>query len=282
MKRILLFCCALAIAIPALAIERDDCAGPLTHLGALYQIRSIMMRRYSSSSDVQHFIDQRIEELREPQPGGGYKWVRWVRPSGNGPTDKKVHTVVAVHGQGDPDMFESSSNHVYAVRVVVPSKRSMFKGNNPVYVGDVRINYDRQADVMHINRWMQPDTSQTLELDGIYERVMADAQVSVDRRDSKEAVAEIHFSQAVAQDDPANPSYSTIKALERIRETPDPATVDAEIAALESSLFPGSDSPPLLTIVRDLRRADELLRSEKKDDQDKGDRLLKETLRRLR
>jgi hypothetical protein len=282
MKRVPLFCFALAVAFPVLAIDRDDCAGPLTHLGSLYQIRSIMMRRYSSSSDVQRFIDQRVEELRVPQPGGGYKWVRWMRPSGSGPVEKKVHAVNAVHGQGDPDLFETSALHVYAVRIVVPSKRSMFKGNNPVYVGDVRIKYGRRADVMHVNRWMQPDTSQTFELDGIYDDVLADAQVSVDPRDVKEAVFEIHFHQAVAQDDPANPAYSTIMALGRIRESPDPATVDSEIAALESSLFPGSDPLPLLTIMRDLRRADELMRSDKKDEQEKGDRLLRETLRRLR
>lgn len=282
MKRILLLFCAFAVSAPLFAIERDDCAGPLTHLGSLYQIRSIMMKRYATSSDVTSFIDRRIEELREPQPGGGYKWVRWVRPSGSGPTEKKVHTVVAVHGQGDPDRFETSSDHVYAVRVVVPSKRSLFKGNNPVYVGELRIKYGKRVDVIHLDRWMQPDTSQTFELDGIYEHVLADAEVSIDPRDVREAVAEIHFKQAVPQDDPANPSYSTIQALMRIRDTPDPATVDGEIAALESSLFHGSDSLPLLTIVRDLRRADELIRSQKEDEQEKGNKLLKETLRRLR
>ncbi len=282
MKRILLLLCAFAVAGPLFAIERHDCAGPLTHLGALYQIRSIMMKRYATPSDVTSFIDRRIDELREPQPGGGYQWVRWVRPTGNGPTDKKVHTVVAVQGNGDPDSFEASSEHAYAVRVVVPSKRSLFKGNNPVYVGDVMIHYGKKADVLHINRWMQPDTSQTFELDGIYERVMVTADVAVDLRDVKEAVAEVHFRQAVPQDDPANPSYSTIKALERIRESPDPATLDGEIAALESSLFPGSDSLPLLTIFRDLRHADELIRSEKAEEQEKGNKLLKETLRRLR
>jgi len=112
--------------------------------------------------------------------------------------------------------------------------------------------------------------------------VVVTAQVATASRDVREAVAEVHFRQAVSQDDPANPAYSTIKALERVRETPDPATVDAEIAALETTVFPGSESLPLLTIMRDLRRADELMRSEKTDEQEKGNKLLKETLRRLR
>ena len=255
-----------------------DCTGQFALLGTLYQLRSMMMRRYTTSSDIERFIDRRIDELREPLPSGGYKWVRWMRPSDGGPTDKKVHSVVAVQGAGDPDLFEAIGEHAYAVRIVVPSKRSLFKGNNPVYVGDVKVD----GEVTRVNRWMNPDTSQTFDLHGIEDRTVVQAQVSTDKRDVKEAVFEIHFKQAVMQDDPANPAYSTIRALERVRSTPDPLTVDAEIAALETSLFPGSESIPLLTLVRDLRRADELMRSEKTDEQEKGNKLLKETLRRLR
>lgn len=286
MRRTLPAVFILLLAVPILAGNRNDC-DDLTHLGSLYQLRSMMMRRYTSSDDIQRFIDRRVDELREPMSEGGYRWVRWVRPSGDGPTDKHVHSVRAVHDSGDPDSFEATGDHAYAVRVVVPSKRSLFKGNNPVYVGDVQLTYNdasgrRRTETKHVNRWMNPDTSQTYDLSGIYDRVLATAQVSSESRDKKEAVAEIHFKQAVAQDDPANPAYSTIKALTRIRETPDPSTVDSEIAALETSLFPGSESVPLLTIMHDLRHADELMRSEKIDDQEKGNKLLKETLRRLR
>jgi hypothetical protein len=38
----------------------------------------------------------------------------------------------------------------------------------------------------------------------------------------------------------------------------------------------------MLTLVADLRAADELMRSEKPEEQEKGSKLLKETLRRLR
>jgi hypothetical protein len=283
MKRTLLPLLVSLIAFPVLAAECDD----LSHLGALYEVRSLMMHRSTSSSDVQSFIDRRIDELREPIPDGGYRWVRYVRPSGDGPTDKHVHSVRSVHDTEDPDSFEATGHHAYAVRIVVPSKRSLFKGNNPVFVGDVRVETNNgrsrpRADVIRINRWMKPDTAQTFDLQGIYDTVIATAPVSVDARDRNEAVAEIHFVQAVAQDDPANPAYPTIKALGRIREYPDPATVDSEIAALENTVFPGVESVPLLTILHDLRRADELIRSEKADDQEKGNRLLKETLRRLR
>ena len=269
---------ALFTAFPLVAVEQSDC-GALTHLGALYQIRSMMLHRYTSDSDVRRFIDDRVEQLRVPQPGGGYKWVRWMRPPSNdAPYDKKVHTVNAVYGEGDADSFEASSDHIYAVRLAVPSKRSLFKGNRPVYVGDVDIN----GSVTHINKWMQPDTSQTFDLHGIEDHVTASVQASTGKLDAHDSVVEFHFMQAVAQDDPANPAYGTIKALQRIRETPDAATVDSEISALESSLFPGSESVPLLTVMRDLRHAEELMRSDKAEEREKGEHLLHETLRQLR
>ncbi|HSP32970.1 MAG TPA: hypothetical protein VLU46_01485 [Thermoanaerobaculia bacterium] len=279
MKRALLIAGLFLLAFPLLAVDTNDCSGPLTHLGALYQLRALMMHRDTSTSDIDSFIDSRIEDLRGPQPGGGYKWVRWMRPSSSdAPYDKKVHTVNAVYNNGDPDSFEASSDHIYAVRLAVPSKRSLFKGNRPVYVGDVDVN----GRVTHINKWMNPDTSQTFDLRGIQDHVTATVQASTGEKDAHDSVVEFHFMQAVASDDPANPSYSTIKALQRVRANPDAATIDSEIAALESSLFPGSDPIPMLTILHDLRRAAELMRSDKADDKEKGDRLLKDTLRRLR
>ena len=278
MKRTVLLSAVLLIASPILAAECDD----FMQLGALYEIRSMMLRGSVSSSDVHTIVDRRIEQLREPLPDGGYRWVRWVRPSGNGPIDKHVHTVSASHDSGAPDSFEATGAHVYAVRIAVPSKRSLFKGNNRVYVGDVVLTYDDRSETKHINQWMNPDTAQTFDLRRIQDHVRARTDVSVEQRDVREAVAEIHFLQAVAQDDPDNPAYPTIQSLNRIRDTTDPNTVDYEIAQLERSLFTSSDSIPLLAIVRDLRRADELMRSDKAGDQEKGNKLLHETLRRLR
>ena len=283
MRRTVLLCAIVLIAAPVLASDCDD----LMQLGALYEIRSLMIRNPSSSYDVHSIIDRRVDRLREPLGNGEYRWVRWVRPSGDGPTDKHVHTVGAVYGNGDADSFEATGTHAYAVRIVVPSKRSLFKGNNRVYVGDVDLTYDtrsgrRRTEPKHINRWMNPDTSETFDLSGVYDHVMARTQVSVEDRDRKEAVAEIHFKQAVAQDDPDNPAYPAIQALNNLRDDATPSKVDYEIAELERSQFSSSESLPLLAIVGDLRRADELMRSDKAGDQEKGNKLLRETLRRLR
>ena len=98
----------------------------------------------------------------------------------------------------------------------------------------------------------------------------------------KESLVEIQFVQAVAQDDPANPAYDTIRSLERIRRNTDAYTVDNEIAKREREIFPNAEPLPLLSIVADLRHAEELMRSKKDEDYDKGMKLLRETMRKMR
>ncbi len=283
MKRLLVG--LLLLSTSAFAIEPDDCRAALTHLTALYEIRSLMMKRYTSSYDVDRLIDQRLDQLREPLTGGGYRWVRWVRRDSDAPTHKEGHSVIAVSGSGS-DSFEASRDHVFVVRVVVPQKRSLFNANRPVYVGNVRINYTvngrTRTKEEAVNNWMNPDTSRTIDLGTIADHVDVSLDASTNPKDVKQALVEIHFKQAVAEDDPANPAYSTVQALSRIRGAADPETIDTEIATIERGLFPGSDPLPILSLIADFRHADELLRSKKSEDQEKGDKLLKETLRRLR
>ena len=99
-----------------------------------------MMKPYATSYDVDNFINARVEQLRDPLPDGGYRWVRWIRPEGDAPVDKHGHTVVAVHGSNG-DSVEASGQHAFAVRVAVPAKKSLFSRNNAVYVGTVHVSY---------------------------------------------------------------------------------------------------------------------------------------------
>jgi hypothetical protein len=276
---------ALLVAAPLLALD-ERCESNLNHLRTLYDLRSLLLKSYTTPYDVQRFAERRIEELREPLPSGGYRWVRWVRPSGDGPTEKDSHNIMAVRGSGDPDRFEATKDHVYAVRIAVPRKRSLLHANFPVYVGTARVTYEidgraRTRDEA-INQWMNPDTWRIIDLGGIADRVHVAVDVSTADKNVKQSVAEIHFRKAVSEDDPSSPSYSTVRMLERIRQAPDPVTVDAELVTFERSLFPGSDPLPLLTLIRDLRRADALMASEKSEEQERGSKLLKDTLRRLR
>jgi hypothetical protein len=265
----------LLLATPLLAVETGDCA----RLAALYEIRSLMLKKYSSSYDIGRVIERRVEALREPLGDGNYRWVRWVRRDSDGPVDKKVHKL---RGSANPDRFESDAGRVFTVRVVVPSKKSLFGANNPVNVGAVQITTTldgrTRTRTERIDTVMNPDTSRTFDLGGIFDHV----QVAVDASSRTEAVIETHFKQAVQEDDPANPAYATIQSLRRIGDSPDAQTVDSEIASIERSMFASSDPLPVLSIIENLRRADELMRSKKTEEQEKGDKLLKETLRRLR
>lgn len=279
------FLLILILAAPALAIGTDECEATLEHLATLYELRTLMSKSFTSSYDVDRFVDARIDLLREPTGDGDYRWVRWVRPSGDGPVKKDGNTVTAVQGTAT-DSFEAAAGHAYSVRIVVPRKRSLTRENNPVYVGTVRINYtiDGRTRTLEepINQWMNPETSRSIELPAIADRVDVALDAATAARHSRQAIVEVHFRQAVSEDDPTNPAYPTIRALERIRVSTTAATVDGEIAALERTIFPAATSIPLLTIITDLRRAEELKRSSKPEEVEKGVKLLDDTLRKLR
>lgn len=274
------------LAFPLFAATGDDCRA-VSQLAALYELRALLLKPYTSSYDAEKFIDRRIDELREPMSDGGFRWVRWMRPTGkDGPEVKKGHRVVGVHGRDDHDPFEAGGDHGFAVRIEVPDKRTAFNRNNRVFVGDVKIRYEvnGRSRTMEktIGQWMQPDTSRTFDLETIADHVDVSLDSGADADHVRESLVEIHILQAVADDDPENPSFPAIQALKRVRRAGDERLViDDEIARMESSLFPQSTSLPLVDIVTALRRADDLMRSKNESDHEKGEKLLHETLRRL-
>src|ERR1051326_8971456 len=272
MKRLILL---LAVATPLFAVTtNEECRG-YQQLATLYQVRELMLHG-AGDSRVDDVIDDQLKDLRRG-------WVRWVAPDHDAPRDKHVHVVAASNGS-TTDNFEASGEHPFEVKVVVPAKRSLLNKNNPVFVGTLHVSYSvagrtRTKD-LPVNAWMNPDTSNTLDLGGIADP--AEAAVTASSRNPGEAVVEIHFIQAVAEDDPANPAYDTIQSLARVRRYTTADTIDDEIAKTERRVFPSSDPIPLAHLVRELHRANDLLRSNKEDEQKKGQRLLEETLRRMR
>jgi hypothetical protein len=274
MKRIALAALLLA-AVPVFA--DDPCRDPM-RLGALYEVRALMLKTYTSTYDIDTLIQRRLQQFREG-------WVKWVRPDDDAPIAKHIHTIAAINGSTS-DSFEVSGSHAFAVKVVVPAKRSLLNRNAPVYVGNVGVTYSmngkEHTKTMPINAWMNPDTSRTLDLEGIADRANAALEASTKASDVKQAIVEIHFVQAVEEDDPANPAYDAIQSLLRVRRDKDADTIDNEIAEAERRAFPSTDPIPITSIVADLRRANELMRSKKEGDYDRGENLMKETLRRLR
>ncbi|MGA7614624.1 MAG: hypothetical protein WBX15_05520 [Thermoanaerobaculia bacterium] len=285
MRTVLLSALALLLTVPAALAVETQCQQEMTALAALYEIRSMVVNPYVTSYDLSKRIDQRLDALRGPLPDGSYRWVRWVDAS-DGPTIKKEHLVSSVQGSGDVDSFQASSDHPFQVRVVVPRKRSLFKANSRVWVGSVKIRYWRDGKMSTIDKkidaWMAPDTSKRFELGGVADKADVEIDSATETENQRESLVEVHFRQAVPQDDPGNPDYDTIQMLQRLRDTPDPVTLDLEIGRLERRIFPDASPIPVTSILTRLEEADRLMRSQKEDEQEKGKKMLTEVVKSIR
>jgi hypothetical protein len=269
----------LAVALSAAAV--DDCAPEMAALHAFYDLRSLVVDRDASTYEISSQIDEHLDNLRGPLPDGGYEWVRFVRPkSGTGPVIKREHLIAG----SEPESFEGTADHVYSVKIVVPRKRSLLKGNKEAWVGEVAVRYwvdgEEEITTKKVNQWMKPDTSKSYDLGVIADRAEAVAEVST--RTANESLAEIHFVQAVAQDDPESPHADTVERLKKLAGDITPRAIDEEIAKLEYQIFGRREAVPVAQIVVALREADELIRSDKEEEQEEGRKLLRETMRLLR
>lgn len=284
MFRTLTIAALFVVAAMPLGAQVEDCA-ELAGLRALYDVRQLMLSPYPDSYGISRRIEQHLDWLRGPLPEGGYRWVRYVRPAGDGPVVKRDKLVRADHSTEELETFEAEAPAPYAVRVVVPRKRSLTKANNDVWVESVTIRTWRDGERVEtekrIGQWLKPDNSRTFDLEGIVDRAEVSVEAATAPAWRGQALVEVHFRQAVAQDDPANPNFETVRALDELRIAADPATLDLEIARLEQRLFPGVAVTPFTTIVHRLRQAEALIRSEKEEERLKGEKELAELMRTL-
>jgi hypothetical protein len=283
MKRIFVL---LAVALFAANAAAQNCQGDIAALRALYEVRQILMHPYGTSYQTGNVIDEALERMREPLPGGGYRWVHFVRPSGDGPVQKREHTVANDFESGKMDEWEATGDHPFAIRIAVPRKRSMFKANKESYVGRVDIRYwvDGKEKTMtkDLNQWFSVDTMKTIDLGAIADRAVVTIEAASRGASAKESLVEVHFKQAIAQDDPDNPSYDAIQSLKRLQTSTDPVTVDYEIAKFEKRLFPELISTPYTSLFTKIREAEKLIKSEKSEDQEKGKKMLAEVTSAIR
>lgn len=275
----------LLMLIAPAASAADDCS-QVEALDALYGVRDLVIRNAGSYA-ITSAIDEAINGLRGPQAGGGYRWVQWVKPSGTPPTVRHEHTVSAVQGSGTTDSVEASADKPFAVAIVVPKKRSLFSANNPSWVGEVVIEFTldgkQRTRNETVNAWLNPGTSRTFDLGTIADDARVRAEAATSAKTSKgETLVEIHFKQAVEQDDPENPQYETIRSLQRVRSSASPEVLDAEIAKLERRLFPSLQTYRFTFLISKTREAEELLRSTKTEEQDKGKKMLKEVVEEVK
>jgi hypothetical protein len=259
----------------------------MSALHALYDLRSMIVDSDASSYEVSSRIEEHLETLREPLPDGGYRWVRFVRPkSGSGPVLKREHLIEAVHGNEAFESFEAASDHVYSLKVAVPRKRSLLNANREAYVGTLKIRYwvdgEEKSMTRTINQWIKPDTSKTFDIGAIADRVETEVEVATRPASVRQSLVEVQFTQAVAQDDPESPHAEAVARLKKVLYDATPETIDDEIASLESQIFGSSSRVPLTQIAVALREADRLMASDDEEEQERGRKLLHDTLRLLR
>lgn len=266
------------------AFAAVDCDVDVRALNALYDVRDLLITR-SSSYTIDNRISMHIENLRDPLPQGGYRWVIWVKPTSDAPVQKKTHVVSSVKDDGDTETFEATGDHPFEVRVVVPRKRSTFSANKSVYVNKLVVRYEKDGRQQQlektIDKWMAPDTSQSFDLGGIADRADAQLEVATRSTDAKQAVAEIHFRRAVATDDPDNPHYETIQALRSLSSDPSPDRLEREITIREKRLFPDARFVRLVPLFEQIRTATDLIKSEKPEEQEKGKKALEAAIKSI-
>jgi len=283
MRRYLTF---LVLSLMAAPLQASDDCREVEALNALYGVRELLIRN-ASSFTISSEIDDHVDRLREPLPEGGYRWVLLVRPpAGEGPYDRTKHFVRS-SSEESPDIFEAVASNAWAVSIVVPRKRSLFRGNEESWIGDATITCTIEGRTEtrreSIQRWMKPDTSHTVDLGG----PIADSchvRLETATREEfldEEALVEIHIREAVEQDDPENPNAETIRLLRKIRYSASPETLDYEIAKLERRLFPNLHSYPFATLLSETREARRLLVSEKDEDREKGMKMLEEVVKQM-
>jgi hypothetical protein len=282
MRRLVTCTILLLAALPVTADWRDSQWRDVESLGILYQVREQLVDRRVSDWDVSRFIDREIDRLLEPLPGGGHAWVVHVRPDSE-VVRSSGHLVRATIDQ--PATYENAESWVYAVRLVVPRKRSLFRGNNAVWVDRYHVmtvepDGTRSEREIEIGRWMQPGSSTTLDLETIASNVRVVAWAATAAENRGEALLEIHMLKSVTRDDPRNPYHETIAMLRDLRRSATPGRVDSEIERLERRVFPGKRPMPVGRIVELLAEAQALLEDEDPAEREKAGAVL-ERMRRL-
>ena len=257
MKAIILIVVALLTTPVSAQDWAENLESDLELLGALHQIRAMWVDPDVAEWEIDRWIGDRIDSWRGPLPDGTHQWVLRDRPETE-VTDRSEHLVYGT--RGEPATFEDGDAWVYAVRIVVPRKRSLFRGNKRVWIERLTIRVREEGgapteEIIPVGRWFAPNTSQTWDLDAIVSRADVFVEAYADPENRGEALAEIHFLESVESDDPSGPHYRSIQTLSGLAGWLNAERIDGEIERVEARLIPGARSVPVALVVRHLEEA---------------------------
>lgn len=253
-------------------------------LGALHQVRAMWVDPDVAEWEIDRWISERIDSWRGPLPDGTRQWVIRNRPETE-VVDRSEHLVYGTPDQ--PATFEDGDAWVYGVRVVVPRKRSLFRGNHRVWVEQLTIRMRDEIgvpteEVVPVERWFAPNTSQTWDLEAIVPRADVVLEAYADLESRGEALVEIHFLESVESDDPSGPHYRAIQTLSEIAGWLSADRIDSEIERVETRLIPGARSVPVALVAQYLEEALTLIDSEDPEERKKAMATFVEALNLIR
>lgn len=188
-------------------------------LKALGRITSLAKNLYDTRQVMTAILDENVEQFREPQGDGTYRWASLQREEAS--RIKEERTADKVQSESELTKVTVSASKAYRAVINVPRKRGVFAENNQVYVRNVIVEWTafngrRNQQDIPIDVWIKPGDSHGVALPEIGKSVKVVAHVGVEKSD-KRAVVEVALLQAKLVDDPANPNFPVVRRLLGIR-----------------------------------------------------------------
>jgi hypothetical protein len=190
-----------------------------TDLKALSRIATLTKNIYDTKQVMLAIVDDNIEQFREPQGDGSYRWASLQREEAG--RVKQERTIDRVSTEDKLTTFELSAPRGYRVIVMVPRKRGVFTENNPVHIRNILVEWTefngrRHQQDLAVDVWVKPGDSHGVALPDIGKTAKVVVHAGIEASD-KRAVAETALLQAKLVDDPANPHFPIVRRLLGIR-----------------------------------------------------------------
>lgn len=186
-----------------------------TDLRALGRVASLSRNLMETRQVMNALVDENIDEFREPNGDGTYRWATFQREEESRVTEQR--TVDKVHTESKLTPVTVSASRGYRLQVAVPKKKGFLSENNPVFVRNAVVEWTgfdgrRHQQDLPINAWVKVGDSHGVPLPDIGKSAKVIVNLGIESGDKK-AVADAALLQAKLIDDPANPNYPVVRRL---------------------------------------------------------------------
>ena len=228
-KTISLLVLLFAVTAPAQTLPRDEKVDQVSaDFRTLSRIAALSKNVDDNRQVMQAIVDNDLDTLREKRPDDSYRWASLQREEASRVKDQK--SIERVSSEKELREVAIAAPNAYRVEVSAPTKRSLFYGNNRVYVRNVIVDatgFDGKTTHQEIpvNQWVNPGDSTGVPLPDIAKNAKVTVELGVESGD-KTAVADVSVLQAKLVDDPTSPYYPAVKRLLQTRDLLNARSID--------------------------------------------------------